>query len=166
EVVEDTDRVRAFLQRAKAEDLYRPETWPQCTALVEAYLDKDILPIRTQFQEGADYQIGLPEATTDGRATRWYMLPELLASKLLTGKAPRIKRAFTFRAVGTQPGLRPVKLLGEIRADPKRQDFLRVLIEKRHEFQEAKTRAQSTGDEAKAGYFDSLQHGLKILTNA
>src|SRR5207249_1197845 len=125
--------------------------------------DKDILPIRAQFQEGADYQIGLPEATADARATRWYMLPELLASKLLTGKAPRIKRAFNFLAVGTQPGLRPVMLLGEVQVDPTRQDFLRVLIEKRHEFQEAKTRAESAADGAKAAYFDSLQHGLKIL---
>src|SRR5439155_5522996 len=67
EVVEDTERVRTFLQRATAEDLYKPETWRQFPGLVEVYVDKDILPIRAQFQEGADYQIGLPEAIADAR---------------------------------------------------------------------------------------------------
>ncbi len=167
EPVEDTAQVVAFLERVTEEDLYDPETWPQLVALVEVYLDGDILPIRAQFQEGADYQIGLPEITANGnRPTRWYMLPDLLASKLLTGKVPHIRRAFRFRAVGMQPGLRPVKLFGEAEVDPRYQDFFRVLIEKRHEFQEAKRQAESAGHGVKPAYFDSLQHGLKILANA
>lgn len=166
EVIEATEQIRAFLRHVTVEDLYDPQAWPQLVSLVEVYPDGDILPIRAQFQQGADFQIWLPEVAADKNTTRWYMLPEVLESKLLTGKPPRIKRTFRFRAVGTQPGIRPIKLLGEVEVDPRRQDFFRALIEKRHEFQEAKKQAESAGDEERAAYCDSLQHGLKILANA
>jgi hypothetical protein len=166
EVEDATEDVRAFLNRATLEDLYRPETWKRLHVLAEVAPDRDILPLRAQYQETGDYQIGLNVITADPDITLHYMLPDLVASKLLTGKPPRIRRAWRFRPVGVQKGLRPVKLFGEVQVDPAHHDFFRLLIEKRHEFKLAKAAAEEAGDPARARYFHSLQLGLKILANA
>ncbi len=166
EVEDATREAQASLETLTLEDLYRPETWHHLAVLVEVHPEDDILPVRAQYLEGGDYQIGLPVVTAGKGARLYYMLADLVASRLLTGKMPRIRRAWRFRAVGIQPGLRPVKLLGEVEMDPRHQDFFRVLIEKRREVQEAQQRANDMGDKARVDYLDSLQHGLKIVANA
>lgn len=134
--------------------------------LVEIQPDGEVLPIRAQYEEGGDYQIGLNFAAIAGDQAVWYMLPDLVASKLLTGKVPRIRRALRLRPLGVQSGLRPARLLGEVLVDPQQHDFFRVLIEKRHEFQQARDAAGAVDDTVHAKYLDGVQQGLKIIANA
>ena len=64
----------------------------------------------------------------------WYTLPDLIASKILTGQAPTIRRALRFvPAGGQQPGLQPVALQGLITIDPRREDFFKRVVEARQE---------------------------------
>jgi hypothetical protein len=94
------------------------------------------------------------------------MLPDVIGSKLLTGKMPHVRRALRFRPVGVQAGLRPANLLRSVEVEPHNQDFFRALIEKRHEVQQRQRAAISIGSANQAKYLESLQHGLKILANA
>jgi len=166
EVEEATEDARALLERVTLKDLYRREMWRKFPILAEVEPDGDVLPLRAQYQEDGDYQIGLNVVTADPGITLFYMLPDLVASKLLAGKAPRIRRAWRLRSVGVQEGLRPVKLFGEVRIDPVRHDFFRLLVEKRHEFKRAKEAAEKAGDTVRARYFHAMQLGLKILVDA
>ncbi len=162
--VEDATReAQQLLQRTTLDDLFDPGFWPRLLILAEVEPDGDVLPVRAQYQEGGDYQIGLNVVTAEPGMRTYYTLTELITSKLLTGRAPCIRRAWRFRAVGVQPGLRRVKLLGDVEVNPLRQDFFRVLIEKRHEFKQAQSVASEV---ARAKYFGGIQHGLKVLANA
>jgi hypothetical protein len=166
EVEESTDRAERLLQGLNIDDLYRQETWPEMPVIAEIYPDDDILPIRAQYEAEGDYQIGVNFAKSELDKGLWYMLPDLIASKYLTGKPPRLRQALRMRPVGMQSTLRRVKLLSEVEVDPWRDDFFRVLIEKRHGFQQSRDTAKIAGDGARARYFDGLQQGLKIIANA
>lgn len=161
-----TADAQSLLERLTLDDLYRPEIWSQFHVLVELEPDADVLPLRTQYLENGDCQIGLNVLRTNHGLALYYMLPDLLASRLLTGKAPRIRRAWRFSPVGIQEGLQPIKLLGEVDVHPGSDDFFRTLIEKRHLFKQAKKEAEVAGDEVRARYLHNLQLGLKILANA
>jgi len=165
--VEDaTDWTRRFLKRVSLDDALAPETWPDLCVLVEVEPDGDLLPVRAAYQEGGDYQIGLNVVTVERGVRLYYMLPDLVASKVLTGKAPRIRRAWRLRARGRQSGLRRVKLPGDVDVDPRRDDFIRLLIERRHEFQQAQGDAERRGDGEGARHLDAIQNGLKIVANS
>lgn len=165
-VEDETSQARRFLKNVTLEDGLTAKTWRNLCVLVEMELDGDVLPVRAAYAEDGDYQIGLNVATADKMVRLYYMLPDLVASKLLTGKAPRIRRAWRFRAEGWQPGLRSVKLLGGADVDPRRDDFIRLLIERRHEFQRAKGDAERRGDAERARHLDAIQNGLKIVANS
>jgi hypothetical protein len=165
-VLEDATReARDLLDRTTPDSLLDPAVWPELCVLAEVEPDGDILPIRAQYQEGGDYQIGLNVVTVEQDIRLYYMLPDLVASKLLTGKAPRIRQAWRFVPEGLQKGLRPVKLLGEVEVDPRQDDFLKTLIERRHEFQRAGGDAERRGKTGRARHLDAVQHGLKDIAN-
>lgn len=165
--VKDATRgTRAVLESVTLDHLYDQNFWKHLFVLAEVEADDDILPLRTQHQEDADYQIGLNHISAVADLRLCYMLPDLIAAKLLLGKAPRIRRAWRFRAEGIQVGLRATRLLGEVEIDPRNQDFFRAVIERRHELQVAHDAAKKCGDVAEARRLASLQHGLKILANS
>lgn len=166
EVEEATDHGQDLIERITLDDLYRPKTWTDMAVLIELHPDSDIVPVRGQYEDEGDYQIGINVVTSKIDKDLWYMLPDLLASKFLTGKVPRIRRALRFRAAGIQRGLRPVELLGGSEVDPLREDFFKALIERRHTLQQAQDMAKEKGDTARERYLDGLQQGLKIIANA
>jgi len=45
----------------------------------------------------------------------WFTIADLIASKILTGKTPRVVRALRFEPHGRTTSLEPVSLLGEVR---------------------------------------------------
>lgn len=161
-----TDEARGILDRVELGDLYDQEFWKHLFVLAEVEPDDDILPLRTQHQEDGDYQIGLNRIAADPGVRLCYMLPDLIASKLLRGKAPRIRRAWWFEAEGLQAGLQTARLLGEVDIDPHHQDFFKAVIERRRNLQLAEAEALRRGDKAQARKLASLQHGLKILANS
>ncbi len=156
DIVDATDEVRRFLDGLTLDDLFRPETWPALTSLVEVEPKGDILPVRARYEVGAqDWQIGINPLWS--KQPLWYALADLAASKLRTGRAPTIRRAVRFVPRGRARGLRPATLPGGVTIDPRRDDFFRKVIEER------KRAAQR--DLSQAGR-ERLSRFLKVLANA
>src|SRR5262249_563965 len=82
------------------------------------------------------------------------------ASKLLTGRAPKVVQAVYFFPIGVQTGLKSVTVAGNpsYNVDPNADDFYKRLVELRKE------KSQETVSEENQS--DVAQQALKILVNA
>ncbi|PWT86475.1 MAG: hypothetical protein C5B58_01315, partial [Acidobacteria bacterium] len=145
-----TAETRAFLQAITFADLQNPAIWRRLTTLVRVKPNTDLFPVRAKYNERT-YTIGLNYLTADG--SLWYTLADCIVAKLLTGKAPEIEEAVTYRPGPRQSGLKPVKILGrdDYTIDPYTDDFYLSLIDLR--------------DEAKAKG-DPIEKALKIIANS
>lgn len=125
-----TDRVRSLLETVSLDDLKRPEFWPLLTTLVRAELQADIFPVRTKY-DGQSQTIGLNYLTSD--KPLWFTLADVIASKLLSGRVPKIIEAITFSPKEPQIGLRTVRIAGnpDYEVDPATDDFFKRLIDLR-----------------------------------
>jgi hypothetical protein len=149
-VREATRDVNSFLKEVDVDQLLDPKTWPKLCFFALIRPDGDILPVRTVYggnRAGGETNIGLNPLTSDKPI--WFAAPDIVASLLQTGKAPKILRAIRFEAIGVQKGLNPVKL-GAGSINPARDDFFRKVIEER------KGKKKS----------DPMYYFLKILANA
>ena len=128
---EATEDVRAFLASVTLDDLHQRQCWRRLSffALVEP--DDDILPVRAVYN-GETQNIGINRL----RSTEpiWFAGPDVVASKLLAGKVPRIVRAIRMVPHGTQRGLKPTNLRSMVTIDPRRHDFFRHTVEQRQHF--------------------------------
>ena len=88
--VDDTENVRKFVDGTTIHDLSNPDTWKKLTVLVQVQPDEDILPVRSKYGDKLTFNIGLNYLTS--KDTCWYVLSDVLASKLLTGKTPIPRR--------------------------------------------------------------------------
>jgi hypothetical protein len=131
-------------------DLQAPATWPQLTTLVRVKPDADLFPVRAKYDDRTS-TIGLNYLTTE--TSLWYTLADCIVSKLLSGKAPEIEAAVTYRPGPRQAGLNPMKILGrdDYKINPYDDDFYLSLIDLR--------------DEAKAKS-DPIEKTLKIIANS
>ena len=145
-----------------ANDLFQPESWKHLTAFVRVIPDGDVLPSRGKYSlESGDWQVAvnhLYSKSEDPRDALWFTLPDLVASKLITGRMPKIVDAFRIEPHGLLDELEPRKLRGLIEVDPRTQDFFKVVIEERN-------RLSSQTEMAKAEQ-ELLDKALKVLANA
>ena len=148
--VDATDDVQQLLGEIDAEACFDPSTWTQFVGVAQIVPDGDVLPARARYGAGPSWQIGVNPLTS--QQPMWFTIPDLIASKLLTGRTPKILRAIRFAGDGQIADLRPVDLLGATRVDPTERDFFRTVIEQR-------TLAKDGGDE-------NTSKGLKTLANA
>ena len=91
-------------------------SWP-CSA--RSAPEEDTCPVRAAYDEGSpSLSIGLNYLTS--RQPLWYTLADVVTSKLLTGRVPRIRRAWRFLPGPIQSGLQPIDILGnpDYPADP------------------------------------------------
>lgn len=147
-----TEETQAFLDATTLADLQCPAAWRKLHTLVRLCPDDDVLPVRTRYSEGRDnLTIGLNHLTSE--TPLWYTLADVLASKMLTGKTPRIREAITFEPGPRQSDLKPINLFGleAYRIDPNTEDMFTRLVDMR--------------DEAKARR-DPLQQQIKIIANS
>tara|TARA_R110002049_G_scaffold306155_1_gene504129 strand:- start:1519 stop:4254 length:2736 start_codon:yes stop_codon:yes gene_type:complete len=147
-----TEETRAFLGGTTLATLQDPATWTKLHTLVRLSPNDDVLPVRTRYSEGRDnLTIGLNHLTSE--TPLWYTLADVLASKMLTGKTPRILEAITFEPGPRQSDLKPINLFGleDYRIDPNTEDMFTRLVDMR--------------DEAKARR-DPLQQQIKIIANS
>jgi hypothetical protein len=109
EVADATEEVRAFIERITLEDLYDPNAWQQlvCVCLVEP--EGDILPVVADW--GTGILLALNPTWSDGYPM-WWTLPDVVASKIRTGKAPKILKALRVVPGPRHPALRSIKLWG------------------------------------------------------
>jgi hypothetical protein len=95
--------------------------------LVRVRPDGDLLPVRTKYDDKSN-TIGVHHLTCV--EPLWFTMADLIASKILPGKIPKIEEALRFEPGPIQPGLRPINLLGrsELRIDPENHDLFRHLV--------------------------------------
>jgi DNA polymerase type B, organellar and viral len=130
-VEEWAKEARAFIDGASIETMLDKSNWPALVSFVEVQPDgADVLPVRAQYQNKGNYQIGVNYF--ESSRPLWYTLADAIASKLLTGKSPRVLRAWRIVPHGILPDLRSISLDGEIPVDPAQEDLFRVVIEQRN----------------------------------
>ncbi|MBB5338395.1 hypothetical protein [Tunturiibacter gelidoferens] len=123
-----------FLEQLTEVHLFLPETWKQLTAFVRVIPDGDVLPTRGRYSSASnDWQVAVNHLYANSPDdSLWFSLPDVVASVILTGKIPKIIDAFRIEASKEiLQGLKPTKLRGKIKIDPKKQDFFKVVIEER-----------------------------------
>jgi hypothetical protein len=125
-----------FLSRMTFADLQKPETWPLLTTLVQIAPDDDILPVRAKYSSEAQATIGVNYLSSN--APLWFTLADCLASKILTGRPPKILKALRFTPGEPQDDLNPVSIGGSEAhsIDPATDDFYRRLIDLRSQVKE------------------------------
>ena len=124
--VEDNEFVK-FLDNVKLDDLTDKNLWKRLNGIALVDMDNDILPLRAKYGNKITYNIGLNYAK--GKAL-WYTYPDIIASKLLTGKLPKIVKAYRFVPIGKQDNLSEITLFDN-KLYPKKDDFIKHLIEHR-----------------------------------
>jgi hypothetical protein len=140
---------KKFVENIKLEDLKNPKAWKNLNVIVQVLPENDILPVRMRYDEKENtFNIGVNYVTS--KTPLWYALPDIIVSKLLTGKSPKILKAIRFVPRGRQQ-LKKTKILG-IEIDPNKENLFKTLIEKREEYKRLKE--------------DFRQKALKILANA
>jgi hypothetical protein len=172
--IDDTDNVRSWLQGLSLESLQNPHEWKGLCVLVEVEPDDDILPVRAKYGSDEEPQLTNPQRTiaanrlTSGQWPFWYSLPDVAASVLLSGKVPRIRRAWRFQKRVQQGGLRPIEIAGnpEYRVDPISDDFFKRLIDLRQSVQARQRKAEGKGSTVLARQLDGEQRALKIAANS
>lgn len=158
---ETTEKTQAFLNRVTLADLQRREIWPKLHTLVQLKPDRDILPLRARYDKVSP-TIGLNEISSD--QALWYTLADVVASKLLTGRVPKIMRAISFTPREPQDGLVPIGIGGASGEpiNPVEDDFYRRLIDIRNEIKAKR----DTAPERDRARLDGEQLAAKILANA
>lgn len=161
EAVEVTDEVDRLLATITMEDLFRPQRWRDLVVIAQVIPDGDILPVRADYRP-QDWSIAVNPLFAE--RPLWYTLPDLIASKLLSGRTPTVLRALRFVPVGgSQPDLVPTTLRGEVLVDPRSEDFFQRVVEAR---QEIKRRVPDHKHGSCLCGNCRLHRFLKVLANA
>jgi hypothetical protein len=157
-----TKETRALLKRVKLDDLQDPKFWHGLTVLVQVIPDDDIFPVRAAYGQDDQQTIGLNYLKS--KTPLWLTLSDVIGSKLLTGKSPRILKAIKFEPNEFQEGLNPINIAGnpEYRIDPYKDDFFKRVIELRLD---AKRRAKTAAPEQQ-DILEAEQASLKIIANS
>jgi hypothetical protein len=116
EAIDVTDEITTLLAVITRDDCFQPERWRDFVVIVGVVPDGDVLPVR------ADYQPDYPRGSQEPRSATtswsigvkplhadepfWYTLPDLVASKMLSGRTPQVRRAFRFVPAGGRQGER------------------------------------------------------------
>lgn len=150
EIVEEdcTEWAKEFLEKVTLEDLNNPKLWKGFAVIVCIKPDEDILPIRAKYGNKHAYNIGINYASSD--KDLWYCLPDIIVSKLLAKKNPKIIKAIRLKPLGIQEKLKSISVLGR-NFDPTKQGFFKQIIEHRQELKDKD---------------DPQEHILKIIANA
>ena len=162
-VIDDTGRGPAaqFLHDVTLADLQRKETWPKLRGVALVDPRNGVLPVRTVYYKELPYeqfakaqQIGVNEIISAPPC--WYTFADVVASKLLTGRVPKILKTITLEPVGIQDGLKTHKFFGDPKytIDLTKDDLFQRLIDMRSDVKRLK----------EAGWKPKEQ-GLKLCAN-
>ena len=163
-----TTEIRTLLQEIAIEDLADQAAWGNLAVLVQVAPDADFLPVRAQFSGREQYGLAQSYLSSSTAEEPWFTLADCIASKLRTGKAPRVVRAVRYRPAALQPALRPLAIAGNAgyTVDPNEDDFYVRLIDLRSQVKRAAAAAEQAGDLAVAERLNAEQQSLKIIANA
>lgn len=156
EVKDATAEVSRFLDAVTDDDLFQPETWQLLPAVIEIEPDDDILPVRADYGDREYQPFNIASNYLISAKPLWYTLADCIASRLLTGNAPRVRRALKFIPGPIQEGLKPITIPGGRTLNPKHEDFFREIIKERSRIRSLPQTADTKRD----------QYMLKILANS
>lgn len=145
-----TDEIRRFVARITLDDCFKRKSWRKMNFFARIRPDNDVVPVRAEYQsDGVTKNIGVNYFTSSEPI--WLSGPDVIASKLLSGKVPHIEKAIRMVPHGRQKGLRPTNLRGMVAVDPQKDDLFQVMVEEKQ--------VHKTSDEA-------LSYFLKICANS
>lgn len=158
------EEVKAFLDGLTLAQLQGKETWRRLRCIVKVIPEEDILPCRANYGDrSAAANIGVNVVTSP--IPTWYALADVIASWLLTGKAPHIVDAIELvphgRVVTTH-----WRLFGDERysIDLATDDLFTRVIELRSEVKATMKTLDPHNEEFQ--HLDGLQLALKLLANS
>ena len=133
-VIEDArEELAALLRAATPEWVLDPATGSASSALLGSFPMAMCCRCAPSIAAtpGRSASTHVHASSDDPKDGLWYAWPDLVASVLLTGKAPRIVEAFRIEPIGKAKGLKPIQFRGQVPIDPRTQDFFKVVIEER-----------------------------------
>lgn len=159
---DSTDETRKILESINLRDLQYPSTWARLTTIVQVRPDRDIFPVRANYDQSEQATIGLNYLSSE--TTLYFTLADCVAAKFLTEKTPKVLHALTFEPADPQSDLRSVTIAGNAayQIDPYQDDFYRRTIDLRSTVKKQLKNAEPCQRAA----LDSAQLTLKILANA
>ncbi|KLK87256.1 DNA polymerase [Methanoculleus sediminis] len=157
-----TEEVRDLLAHVDLAFLQDPSNWGGLTVMVKIKPAGDILPVRMDYNgSGESFNVGINPLSSD--TPMWYALPDVIASCILTKKAPEVIEAIRFTPKGVQPNLTKSEILG-IPVDPRKDNLIQLLVEER---QKIKQRMKGMDrNDPEHGLLESRAQAMKILVNA
>ena len=105
-----TEETKEFLGAVTIDELRDPEIWKRLALLVQVSPDGDILPVRADYLGNGQDNIGLNHLHSNHPL--WFTLADCIASKILTGKSPKILKAIIFEPKAIQSNLNSVNIAG------------------------------------------------------
>jgi hypothetical protein len=148
EYQEATNEITDFIEKFALGDIQKPENWVKLQGLVQIEPENDVLPIRSRYGQKNVWNIGISHVTS--KTPLWYSIADVIASKLYTGRPPKILKAYKFIPVGVQENLKTIKIHG-MEINPYKDDLFKKLVEYRQELKNNK---------------DPKQQIIKIIVNA
>src|SRR5262249_34897474 len=127
-----TAGARELVERITLDDCFCPSQLKQLRWYALAEAQEDVVPIRARFGQREDSDPTLGWNFLTSKQPFWMTGPDVIAAKLMTGKPLKILKAIAVIPRGAQPGLRQVKLYGQIEVNPLRDDLAVKLVELRH----------------------------------
>ena len=126
---DDSKNIRRLINSISPKDCFDPATWKQFNFFALVQPDEDILPVRTVY-DGVSQNIGNNYLTSE--TPLWFAGSDLIASKIRTGRSPKVLRAIRMVPHGKQAGMASVSLRGSmVEIDPYKDDLFRKVIEQR-----------------------------------
>lgn len=155
-----TAEVQDFLDNVTFDELFIRDTWTRMSVIVLLQPDGEILPVRARYSLQGSWKIGINPYFSD--TPQYYALADVIASKLLSGKTPKIIKAFRYIPVGIQKGLCALRSAGITEVNPAKDDFFAKLTEERVKVK----KAIEPYDRLSNPEREDLQLALKILVNS
>jgi len=123
-----TESARKQLKEITLEKSFDLKRWPDFRFFALIKPEDDILPVRTMYNRKT-VNIGNNHLTSPKPI--WIAGPDVIASKIQTGRDPQILKAIRIVPHGQQTGMKSVGLRGMVMIDPYKDDLFKRVIEQR-----------------------------------
>jgi hypothetical protein len=145
-----TDEVRMLVENIDLDACFKQDTWKQLKFFARMRPDQDVMPVRAEYSDdGVTKNIAVNYFTSE--QSIWLSGPDVIQSKLLSGKVPHIEKAIRMIPHGQQKGLQSTNLRGMVEVDPRKDDLFCRMVEQKQ--------VHKKSDEA-------LSYFLKICANS
>jgi hypothetical protein len=169
---EETSDVQKLLDTVTSDKCFDRDVYSQFCGVAEIIPSSDdLLPLRTSYKEDDDTANIALAHPRDCDYPLCFSILDLVVSKIRTGKAPRVSRAWRLYPIGAQDTLKPIKLYDELEFDPRTQNLFKIVVEERQKAKKAHlTQTQyagwSTDREQCLCPSCKLERFLKVLANS